>query len=258
MDEEGMTPLMMAATTNSGQDVVLALLEAGADPNAGDEDGWTALAYTLAFNDNPAIVRALLAGGADVFAADYDGLNVLEIAAIGGAQLETLENLVTGGLDFNEADPETGYTPLMLAVIFGGNPDSVASLGAAGADGSLLNVAGDSVYDLALKVEEYSELDPDPALLGRLGAAAKQWRGTERREGRAASRGFLICSRFLVKTGANSVSGEGFAVGRANRQERGFPQGGCARDWRLGLLCFVSFSVVFNPGAFGEGFGPVL
>src|SRR5262249_5548376 len=60
----GITPLMMAATSGDA-DTARMLLERGADPNAKESDrGQTALAFAASFNRADAI-RVLLKGGAD-------------------------------------------------------------------------------------------------------------------------------------------------------------------------------------------------
>ena len=67
----------MAAT---GADVVRCL-EDGANIEAQDEDGWTPLHVAAAFEQSPAAVKTLLAAAADIEAKDETGWTALHVAA---------------------------------------------------------------------------------------------------------------------------------------------------------------------------------
>ena len=71
-DEDGWTPLHLAAWYATNPAVVRVLLEAGADLHAQDEDGWTPL-HLAAYAGTPAVVTALLEAGANLEARDEDG-----------------------------------------------------------------------------------------------------------------------------------------------------------------------------------------
>lgn len=62
---DGRTPLHCAAFSNPNPLVIGALIEGGANPNAGTTTGWTPLHAAVYANPNPHVAEALLKGGAD-------------------------------------------------------------------------------------------------------------------------------------------------------------------------------------------------
>ena len=64
-DVNGMTPMMYAAHYNDCPDVITILKNAGADVNARDENGWTALMFAADYNNNPDVIMTLLEAGAN-------------------------------------------------------------------------------------------------------------------------------------------------------------------------------------------------
>lgn len=62
-DKQGRTPLLLALTEPGTEDMIAALLAAGADPGARDNNGLSALDHATAFGD-PAIVELLTRAGA--------------------------------------------------------------------------------------------------------------------------------------------------------------------------------------------------
>jgi ankyrin repeat protein len=140
-------PLYIAAASYQ-LDVMMALLEAGADPEAGSvygtpltfasitgnqqgakilldkgvavnkprTDGKTAL-MMASFAGNPALVAELIQSKADVTAKSASNATALSFAAAGG-HVEAGRMLIEAGADIEGKD-ERGQTPLMLAAIAG-------------------------------------------------------------------------------------------------------------------------------------------
>ena len=79
-DEDGWTPLMLAAAHNSNPEVLKVLIEAGADVNAKDTDGLTPLMLAAQHNPNPKALTALLEAGADAKAKNNEGKTALDCA----------------------------------------------------------------------------------------------------------------------------------------------------------------------------------
>lgn len=102
----GVTLLMYAATSRSPE-IVQALIVAGADTAATNGDGKTALHYAAEVSENQAALKALLSAGAAV---------------------DVQENLV-------------GFTPLMMAALFG-DANGVEALIEAGADVTIARNSG--------------------------------------------------------------------------------------------------------------------
>lgn len=111
------TPLLHAVEypRRAGDDVVNALLEKGADPDARDKQGMTPL-YAAARSDRPAAVRALLEAGADPDALT-DHASLLHAAAM-YAGPEVIALLAAAGVDPNGRD-DNSRAPLHHAVFSG-------------------------------------------------------------------------------------------------------------------------------------------
>lgn len=118
-----------AAASRDGA-AVRAMLEAGADVNAGQPDGATALHWAVHFDDLD-LAQVLIAEGADVDAQNDYGATPL-ILACTNANGAMVERLIEAGANPNLAAP-ANETPLMLCARTG-NADAVRALLAGGAD----------------------------------------------------------------------------------------------------------------------------
>jgi ankyrin repeat protein len=135
VDSNGIPAVMIAALYADAQ-MVKALLDAGADPNAKNVDDATALIWAAG---DPAKVEVLLAKGANVNVQSKQHRTPLHTAAAQDGAFESLKLLVEKGADVNAADGVPnfstggiGTTPLMLAVR-GRDPRSTRYLLAHGA-----------------------------------------------------------------------------------------------------------------------------
>ena len=131
------TPLHLASQSNPDPEVVVALLEAGADLQAPGGAGFRAPAnsplHYAGANPNPAVAAALLDAGADVNALSPTGRTPLHEAAAYASDPEVIELLVAAGADVNARDLN-GYTPMHSAAWYNHRPEVMAALIAAGAD----------------------------------------------------------------------------------------------------------------------------
>lgn len=109
---EGKTPLHMALEA-AEPDVVEVLLERGAEVNAG-ADGGKAPLRTALWAADPDVVEMLLHRGAEANARWSDGATPLHEAAARGPPLAVVELLVQAGADLRAPGPR-GRTPLHLA-----------------------------------------------------------------------------------------------------------------------------------------------
>ncbi|KAI7845669.1 hypothetical protein COHA_000783 [Chlorella ohadii] len=110
-----LTPLMLAVL-NSKEQVVPALLAAGADPNTAEQGGSTALFYASGQEDVD-IVHSLLQAGASCSLANPNGQLPVHFACQIGS-LPVLQALAAHGSSVVAADA-SGYTPLHYACKFG-------------------------------------------------------------------------------------------------------------------------------------------
>ena len=112
-DNEGRTPLHFAGA-NGTAEVVMVLLEAGADPNTRYATGSTPLYVAAAYTANSGVIEALLDGGADPNTRSEGNWTPLHIAAAFNTNSGVIEALLDGGADPNTRAGD-GKTPWNLA-----------------------------------------------------------------------------------------------------------------------------------------------
>ena len=145
-NSRGETPLLLAARKGFGY-IAIPLLNAGADPNLADNAGRTPLMEAARTRSRYALAERLVAAGANVNVADRDGWTPLLIATTGQNRTQTVELLLGAGADPNAANRK-GETALMYAAQYGCVYVSQRLL-TAGADAEATDAEGKSAMQLA-------------------------------------------------------------------------------------------------------------
>lgn len=143
-DPKARAPLDLAILRKQ-TDIVLVLLEAGANPSRADRSGSTPLHHAVTRN-LPEVVTALLKAGAKPNELDKSGWTPLHHAAAKN-QLETTKALLDGGADPTTLS-ELGGTPLHEAAT-GGSKELIELLLKTKIDPSLKSKQGVTALDLA-------------------------------------------------------------------------------------------------------------
>ncbi|MDR2349510.1 MAG: ankyrin repeat domain-containing protein [Deltaproteobacteria bacterium] len=129
----GFDSLMFAAAFNQQSLVTEVLLRFGGDPKAANDEGSTALHLAAAINPSPQVMSSLLNAGSDIEARDRNGATALTLSAGYGRNLLVMKRLL-GAKANPEAADIAGRTPLHYAARHNGNPDFARTLAEAGAN----------------------------------------------------------------------------------------------------------------------------
>ena len=140
-DEEGLTPLHLAANKNSNPEVLKFLVKHGADVNAKAVGGMTPLHAASVNNPNVEVVKFLIEQDADVNAKYGNDSTPLHLAAKSNPNVEVLKFLVEHATDV-DAKTDEGGTPLYLSLLNNPNMDVLKVLVKRGADVNAKDVKG--------------------------------------------------------------------------------------------------------------------
>ncbi len=128
--ENNWTALHYCASFNEDPEVIMALLNAGADVNAKGKDNVTPI-INATFNNNPDIIIVLIEAGADADAIDDEYGTALHIAVMFNDNLAITTALIEAGVDVNVQNSDS-WTALHLASE-NDNPAIITALLGAGA-----------------------------------------------------------------------------------------------------------------------------
>ena len=104
--EEGWTALHLASAWGKSPELVVLLLESGAESDARDKDGWTALHFAASLSALPEVVAVLLDNGADIESRGDNGVTPLHIAARLSKTPSVVELLLSRGADMRARDDD--------------------------------------------------------------------------------------------------------------------------------------------------------
>lgn len=152
-----------AAVQNNDMDLVKMCLEAGADPNFAYDQGNTCL-MTAASNGNDDILRALITAGANIN-DENEGYTAL-ICGVDADSEEVVQSLITAGADVNYLNYE--YDTALIRASRTGNPDIMRLLLDAGAEVNVVSRKGNGETPLG-NAEHYNHPEA-AALLRQHGA----------------------------------------------------------------------------------------
>lgn len=153
VDAETDTTALMEAVDNGNHEMVLALLDAGADPNRKNKYGRTTLMATSE-QTTPEIIWTLISAGAKVNAKDDYGNTPLMIA-VDADNVPVVQALIEVKAKVDAKD-EKGMTALMKAAEGAGHLEIVKALLIAGANVNQKNEDGETALNLA---EDYENLE---------------------------------------------------------------------------------------------------
>ena len=139
-DDDGATPLHMAAGETTNPSVIKALIEAGANPGARGAGGNTPLHTAAGWNANPSVILALIEADANPLIARCGLLG------------RVIPALIEGGANPGVRDA-AGATPLHTAAGNNTNPSVILALIECGADPGARDYDGFTPFDYAKENE---------------------------------------------------------------------------------------------------------
>ena len=133
------------------------LIKDGADVNEANESGETVLAYAIRSRCDMDLLMLLIDAGADILDFDDEGVSIFDMA-ITYDNLEMVEYLLTQGIDVTTTNRRSGFTALMAAACYG-RTEIAKVLLANGADQNRVDSKGFTAIDFARKMNKKSVLE---------------------------------------------------------------------------------------------------
>lgn len=132
-------------------------LRDGADVNEADEHEESVLAMSFRHHCDMDLIMLLIENGADVYDFDEEGVSIFEVAITYG-NIEMVKFLISDGIDVNKTNRKSGFTPIMAAACYG-RIEILKLLLQEGADKNAVDSKGLSVADFARKMKKNSILE---------------------------------------------------------------------------------------------------
>jgi ankyrin repeat protein len=128
----------------------------GADVNEANESGESVLAYAVRSRCDMELLMLLVEHGADLYDFDNEGVSIFDMS-ITYNNINMVEYMIEQGVDVNFTQRRSKFTPLMAAASYG-RTDIAKLLIDHGADKNVVDVKGFSAIDFARKMNKKSIL----------------------------------------------------------------------------------------------------
>lgn len=132
-------------------------LKDGADVNEANETGESVLASSLRHRSDFDLIMFLIESGADIYDFDEEGVSIFDMA-VTYANMEIVKYLISQGVNVDSTKRKSRFTPLMAAVCYG-RYEIVKLLLEHGASKNAVDSKGISVIDFARKTNKKSILE---------------------------------------------------------------------------------------------------
>ena len=132
-------------------------IKEGANTNEENENGESALAYAIRSHCDEDLIMLLIENGADIFDFDNEGVSIFDMA-ITYNNIFLVKHIIEAGIDVNNTKRRSGFTPLMCAACYG-RVEIADLLIKEGADKNVLDSRGFSALDFARKMNKKSILN---------------------------------------------------------------------------------------------------
>lgn len=128
----------------------------GGDVNDSNESGESVLACALRSRCDDDLLMLLIDSGADIFDFDEEGVSIFDMAITYGNK-EMVSYIIKEGIDVNKTNRRSGFTPLMAAACYG-RVEIAKMLLQGGADKEKIDIKGFTATDFARKMNKKSVL----------------------------------------------------------------------------------------------------